>query len=380
MVAGHELDRPARPRPRRMKTTSLIAVASCVVPVGDEGVDDEVALGPPRRPLRVGLAQGVVALEGADARHVEDAVGAVGGDDVVGPAVVEGVGVGGDGGADALDDLGVRRRHSHPPALLYRPVGLNLVGESEDGRVAQSGRRFRCRMRSRSRTGRRRSATSTPTSTSSRPSSSGRGCGRWRAGSRRSPSRATSSSTRSSTSRSSCCAPTTCEVRAFQNACRHRGVKVVEGRGTATSGFTCPFHGWCYGQDGANTHIPQRRTFAEHNLQAGDIDLTPVRCELWGGVRVDQPRRRRAAAAAVHRAGRHDPRRVEGRVAAHRVVVRLPAPGELEARPAGVPGAVPRGGGPPAARHPRACATARRDGRRSTRGRSSTPSSSTCAR
>jgi phenylpropionate dioxygenase-like ring-hydroxylating dioxygenase large terminal subunit len=73
------------------------------------------------------------------------------------------------------------------------------------------------------------------------------------------------------------------EVRAFQNACRHRGVKVVEGRGTAASGFTCPFHGWCYGHDGKNTHVPQRKTFAEHNLQPDDINLTPVRCETWGG-------------------------------------------------------------------------------------------------
>jgi phenylpropionate dioxygenase-like ring-hydroxylating dioxygenase large terminal subunit len=73
------------------------------------------------------------------------------------------------------------------------------------------------------------------------------------------------------------------EVVAFQNACRHRGVKVVAGHGHLSSGFTCPFHGWCYGLDGANTHIPQRRTFSEHNLEAGDIDLTPVRCETWGG-------------------------------------------------------------------------------------------------
>ena len=71
-------------------------------------------------------------------------------------------------------------------------------------------------------------------------------------------------------------------VRAFQNACRHRGVKVVEGRGTCTGGFTCPFHGWCYGLDGTNTHVPQRRTFADHNLAPEDIDLIPVRCEVWG--------------------------------------------------------------------------------------------------
>jgi phenylpropionate dioxygenase-like ring-hydroxylating dioxygenase large terminal subunit len=73
------------------------------------------------------------------------------------------------------------------------------------------------------------------------------------------------------------------EVRAFQNACRHRGVQVVQGRGTCESGFVCPFHGWCYALDGTNTHIPQRKTFAEHNLQAGDIDLKAVRCEVWGG-------------------------------------------------------------------------------------------------
>ncbi|MBV9935864.1 MAG: aromatic ring-hydroxylating dioxygenase subunit alpha [Actinobacteria bacterium] len=72
-------------------------------------------------------------------------------------------------------------------------------------------------------------------------------------------------------------------VRAFQNACRHRGVKLVDGRATCESGFTCPFHGWCYGLDGVNTFIPRPKTFGEHNLEPGDIDLTPVRCETWGG-------------------------------------------------------------------------------------------------
>jgi len=72
-------------------------------------------------------------------------------------------------------------------------------------------------------------------------------------------------------------------VRAFQNSCRHRGVRVVTGRGSCDDGFTCPFHGWCYGVDGRNTGIPRRKTFAEHNLESGDIDLVPVRCEVWGG-------------------------------------------------------------------------------------------------
>jgi phenylpropionate dioxygenase-like ring-hydroxylating dioxygenase large terminal subunit len=72
-------------------------------------------------------------------------------------------------------------------------------------------------------------------------------------------------------------------VQAFQNACRHRGVRFAEGPGNCESGFTCPFHGWCYGPDGKNTYIPRKKTFAEHNLQPADLDLVPVRCEVWGG-------------------------------------------------------------------------------------------------
>jgi phenylpropionate dioxygenase-like ring-hydroxylating dioxygenase large terminal subunit len=69
----------------------------------------------------------------------------------------------------------------------------------------------------------------------------------------------------------------------LQNVCRHRGVRVVEGGGNCDSGFTCPFHGWCYAADGANTFVSKARTFAEHNLHPDDLDLTPVRCEVWGG-------------------------------------------------------------------------------------------------
>ncbi|MDG2029122.1 MAG: aromatic ring-hydroxylating dioxygenase subunit alpha [Acidimicrobiales bacterium] len=72
-------------------------------------------------------------------------------------------------------------------------------------------------------------------------------------------------------------------VRAFENACRHRGVKLVDGRTTCESGFVCPFHGWCYGADGTNVKVTQSKTFAAHNLEPDEIDLRPVRCEIWGG-------------------------------------------------------------------------------------------------
>ena len=64
-------------------------------------------------------------------------------------------------------------------------------------------------------------------------------------------------------------------VRAFQNACRHRGVALVRGRGNCGGGFTCPFHGWCYGADGTNTAVTRRTSFSAHNLEPDDINLTP---------------------------------------------------------------------------------------------------------
>jgi nitrite reductase/ring-hydroxylating ferredoxin subunit len=72
-------------------------------------------------------------------------------------------------------------------------------------------------------------------------------------------------------------------VRALQNSCRHRGVKVAEDRGACETGFICPFHGWCYGADGTNTFVPRAKSFAEHNLQSQDLNLTPVRSDVWGG-------------------------------------------------------------------------------------------------
>jgi nitrite reductase/ring-hydroxylating ferredoxin subunit len=72
-------------------------------------------------------------------------------------------------------------------------------------------------------------------------------------------------------------------VRAFHNVCRHRGVRFAQGRGSRRGGFVCPFHGWCYGTDGRNTRVTQPGSFSEHNLEPPELDLTPVRCEAWGG-------------------------------------------------------------------------------------------------
>ena len=104
-------------------------------------------------------------------------------------------------------------------------------------------------------------------------------------------------------------------VRAFHNVCRHRGVRVAQGRGSRRGGFVCPFHGWCYGTDGRNTRVTQARAFSEHNLRTGRPRPDPGAVRGVGRLCLDQPRRRRAAAASVHRAVRHRARRLEGRVA-----------------------------------------------------------------
>ena len=61
-------------------------------------------------------------------------------------------------------------------------------------------------------------------------------------------------------------------VRAFMNACRHRGMQVAEGSGCAKA-LSCPYHGWTYGLDGSLKGIPGQSGFpeldrSEHGLKA----------------------------------------------------------------------------------------------------------------
>jgi phenylpropionate dioxygenase-like ring-hydroxylating dioxygenase large terminal subunit len=73
-------------------------------------------------------------------------------------------------------------------------------------------------------------------------------------------------------------------VRAYDNACRHRGMKLVEGRGSRRS-FVCPFHGWCWGLDGANTFALRPEIFDEKNLCAEDLSLVPVNANCGAAAR-----------------------------------------------------------------------------------------------
>jgi choline monooxygenase len=49
-------------------------------------------------------------------------------------------------------------------------------------------------------------------------------------------------------------------VRVFRNACRHRGMALVDGAGCSHA-LVCPYHGWTYRLDGSLAHVPHAEGF-----------------------------------------------------------------------------------------------------------------------
>src|SRR6201985_2457998 len=66
-------------------------------------------------------------------------------------------------------------------------------------------------------------------------------------------------------------------AKAFLNACRHRGVKLAEGCGNA-KGFTCPYHGWTFNNDGDLISVPSRSAFEPSPLR--DLIALPIHEEM----------------------------------------------------------------------------------------------------
>ncbi len=71
------------------------------------------------------------------------------------------------------------------------------------------------------------------------------------------------------------------QVRAFFNACRHRGAPVVNGGCGTARMLVCQYHSWGYDLDGTLQRVPDERDFP--GLDKGALGLPPVRCENWGG-------------------------------------------------------------------------------------------------
>ena len=62
-------------------------------------------------------------------------------------------------------------------------------------------------------------------------------------------------------------------ARVFRNACRHRGLALVEGAGCAQA-LVCRYHGWTYRLDGALSHVPHAAAFPD--LDAASRGLVEV--------------------------------------------------------------------------------------------------------
>jgi phenylpropionate dioxygenase-like ring-hydroxylating dioxygenase large terminal subunit len=66
-------------------------------------------------------------------------------------------------------------------------------------------------------------------------------------------------------------------VRAFRNACRHRGASLREPGAGCAKALVCPYHGWTYRLDGALHHVPHESGFP--GLDRESHGLAPVRAD-----------------------------------------------------------------------------------------------------
>jgi phenylpropionate dioxygenase-like ring-hydroxylating dioxygenase large terminal subunit len=76
------------------------------------------------------------------------------------------------------------------------------------------------------------------------------------------------------------------KVRAFRNACRHRGMQVASGTGCARA-FVCRYHGWTYNLEGRLRHIPHEEGFPGFDKEAHPL-VPVVASERFGLVFVTQ--------------------------------------------------------------------------------------------
>jgi len=72
------------------------------------------------------------------------------------------------------------------------------------------------------------------------------------------------------------------KVRAFLNACRHRGVRLSNGDGVSRRPtLVCPYHNWAYGMDGQLISVPMEESF--ENLDKSCRSLKQLPCEVRHG-------------------------------------------------------------------------------------------------
>ncbi len=69
-------------------------------------------------------------------------------------------------------------------------------------------------------------------------------------------------------------------VRAFYNVCQHRGNRLVAQSEGSQPSFTCPYHSWRWGLDGALLAVQDEGDFSQGS-PCGRVTLATVRCEVF---------------------------------------------------------------------------------------------------
>ena len=70
-------------------------------------------------------------------------------------------------------------------------------------------------------------------------------------------------------------------IRGFQNVCRHRGARLLDGKGSLKTRLMCPYHGWAYHLDGRLAAVPAEGTFP--GLDKSCFGLKEVETEIFLG-------------------------------------------------------------------------------------------------
>jgi choline monooxygenase len=69
------------------------------------------------------------------------------------------------------------------------------------------------------------------------------------------------------------------KARVFRNACRHRGMSLVEGTGCSRA-LVCRYHGWTYRLDGALAHVPHADAFPDLDVTTrGLVEVTSLEAD-----------------------------------------------------------------------------------------------------
>ena len=77
------------------------------------------------------------------------------------------------------------------------------------------------------------------------------------------------------------------QVRVYQNACRHRGMILVDKPGNIRGTIRCPYHSWCYGLDGklrSTPHVGGPGQNIHADIKRNELGLIEIASHTWLGV------------------------------------------------------------------------------------------------